>query len=779
MDRRNSEFVPGRRGSGLRRVVMVAGLLSAAGLASAQPVRYDGHRAVRAQVRSAADLKTVLALTDDVWSHRTGMGGPLDVRMSPEQLARLASTGIPFSILQDNIQAQIDREAEQIRRGGGNADGPGWFGTYHDLDAVRTYCQDLAAQYPAMATYQVAGQSLLHKDIFALRVTGPGDSSGRVQILLNGGQHAREWVSVSTVMYIADQLLSRYGSDAGVTAILNNIEFLFVPVVNPDGYDYTWTVDRLWRKNRRDVGAGCFGVDTNRNWGYQWGGQGAGTAACNDTYRGASAFSEPETQVLRDYTIANPRIRTAVDFHSYSQLIMSPWGYTSALPAQPDASFFDALTSSMRNAVTGTLGVPYTAGPVYTTIYPASGIAVDWWYGARSVYGLTIELRDTGAQGFTLSPDFIVPVGDENLQGVLALADYFMPVRFSLPSPVPAPLTPGVATPIHVSISAGNGGSIAAGSELIWTRIGTSGGFTSAPLTAVGGSLYEGVLPATSCGSPIQFYFEAASGSGVDLRYPPGTAVLTATPYQQAPVFTDDMEIDRGWTVVNDASLTSGAWERVPPVPSFNLNNDMAAPDQDASATGVLCYVTQNGAPNGAAGLTDVDGGPTWLVSPVLDLSGAASALVTYSRWCYSANGSTDVLTTEVSSDDGATWRRVDQTGTTPGWQTARFLLPASMIPTATMRVRFGIADEPNDSLTEAGIDEVTAYALTCPAAPCYANCDGSSVPPILNANDFQCFLNSFAAGDAYANCDGSSVEPTLNANDFQCFLNLFAGGCP
>jgi murein tripeptide amidase MpaA len=730
------------------------------------------------QIRTAADLKAVLALTDDVWSHRVGVGGPLDARVSPGQYARLVASGIPSTVLIENIQALVDREGAQIAAVGG-ADGPGWFSTYHSYDEVRGYAQNMAVANPWLVTSDSAGTSLLGKDMFALRITGPGSTATRPQILINACQHAREWISVSTAMYLADQLVARYSTDPQIKNLVDNIEFLFVPITNPDGYDYTWTTNRLWRKNLRDNGNGCLGVDNNRNWGYQWGGQGASTNPCNDIYRGPSGFSEPETQALRDYTIANPRICAAIDFHSYSQLVMSPWGYSNTIIPPPDGPLFTTLTTTMQSAISGTYGVAYGAGPVYVTIYPASGVTVDWWYGVQHLYGLTIELRDTGNYGFMLPADQIVPVGQENLAGLRSLADFFMPVRFSMPSPIPEPLVPGATTPVQVSISAGNGGSIAPGSQLIYTRIGTSGAFASAPLTLVGGTTYQGLLPAAPCGTPVQFYFEAAASGGPTLQYPGASAPLSSTPYQQSVVFYDDMEIDRGWTVQNDPSLTEGWWERVVPVPSHDLNGELAAPDQDASSLpGGMCWVTENGQPGAAAGLSDVDGGPTMLISPVFDLSGAQQMMATYARWCYSAYGMTDELLTQVSNDGGLTWVQVDHTGTTHGWQMARFLLPPGMTPTSAMQIRFSIADNPDDSLTEGGIDEVTVYALTCPVPPCYANCDGSTVPPVLTANDFQCFLNRFAAGDSYANCDGSSVPPVLNANDFACFLNQFAAGC-
>src|SRR4029453_7368841 len=122
-------------------------------------------------------------------------------------------------------------------------------------------------------------------------------------VMFIGTQHAREWISPMTVMYIADRLLAGYASDPNIKALLDNVEFVLVPVVNADGYVYTWSTDRYWRKNRRDnAGTEGDGGDTNRNWGYKWGLDiGSSADPCSEVYRGTAAFSEPEPLVIANY----------------------------------------------------------------------------------------------------------------------------------------------------------------------------------------------------------------------------------------------------------------------------------------------------------------------------------------------------------------------------------------------------------------------------------------------------------------------------------------------
>jgi carboxypeptidase A4 len=388
--------------------------------------RYDGHRVVRVSIPGVREMRTALALTEDVWSERVMPGGSMDMRMTLEQLGALAASGLRYTVMIQDVQALIDAEIAQVQAAR-QMDDPGWYTTYHTYDEIRAYVQTLAAAYPELASYVNLGNSIQGRELFALKVTGPGSQAGRPAAVFNGCQHAREWITPPTVVYIGEQLLTRYASDAHTRFIVDNSVTYLIPIVNPDGYVYTWTNNRLWRKNRRTPpnGSTCFGVDTNRNWGYQWGGEGASTNPCNDTYRGASAMSEPEVQRLRDFAIARPEIRVHLDFHSYSQLVMSPWGYTGTLP--PDAAFFQSMDEQMAAAILGVHGKVYEPGPIYTTIYPASGTSVDWFYGARGIKSFTIEERDTGQFGFLLPADQITPTAEENFAAIMVLLDWMTP----------------------------------------------------------------------------------------------------------------------------------------------------------------------------------------------------------------------------------------------------------------------------------------------------------------------------------------------------------------
>ena len=229
--------------------------------------------------------------------------------------------------------------------------------------------------------------------------------------------------------YIADSLLRGYGTDEDITVLLDAFDVIVCPIINVDGFDYTWADDgdRMWRKTRSvNSGSSCVGTDPCRNFDYEWAGEGASPVPCSDTYYGPSAASEPEVQAVQDYVCGhNDSIVLYINFHSYSQLWLSPWGYTSDLPT--DYTLQNDGSAAAVAALEAVHGTKYEYGATSDTIYPASGIASDYAYGECGIkYSYTVELRDTGRYGFLLPPEEIIPTGEETLAGVMALAKFIL-----------------------------------------------------------------------------------------------------------------------------------------------------------------------------------------------------------------------------------------------------------------------------------------------------------------------------------------------------------------
>lgn len=223
------------------------------------------------------------------------------------------------------------------------------------------------------------------------------------------------------VEYAAYQLLT--ATDATTKAFKEKYDFYIIPIVNPDGFAYSQSTDRMWRKNRQTTpSASCVGRDINRNWPNHWNQRGgASTSPCAEDYKGPSAGDGTETKVLKahlDSLAQGKGVQLYMDIHSYSQLWMYPYGYTCS-GVIPESAKYDSLSQGAVAAIQAVHGTEFTAGPICTTIYQVSGDSVDYAYeNAKAAYALTVELRDTGDYGFVLPPEQIKPSGEEMWAGL-------------------------------------------------------------------------------------------------------------------------------------------------------------------------------------------------------------------------------------------------------------------------------------------------------------------------------------------------------------------------
>lgn len=742
----------------------VAGLLalltvSTSAFAAEPPDFHDGESVVRAEIRSARDVRTLLVLSKDALTHRLDYG-PADFIFDAKGLEALKKTGIPFEVrvadLGPLLRADFDARMNQ---GDGGVAGGDFFAAFRTIDEIYAKLDAWVAQRPDMVTPFTIGTSLEGRPIRGIRITkAPAGSPG---VLFNATQHAREWGATTASLYIANQLVNGYGADSRVTALLDRAWIDVIPVVNPDGYVYTWTTNRLWRKNRRNNGDGTFGVDLNRNWAFQWGGGGASTITSDETYRGPSAFSEPESAAMRDYFIANTALAGHIDFHSYSQLVLSPWGYTTALAPNNDA--FLALGGEMKDAIRRTNGVNYTAGPIASTLYIASGSSVDHAYGAHGVPSYTIEVRDTGSYGFVMPVTEIMPNATENFAAAMELADATVDgavIRFA--SGAPASVQFDAPAPIVAEVRAIRGSITTNGVKLNW-RVGAAGSFTQTTMTAGANGLYSAAFGAVPCGATVQWFVTAQSSVGIG-RWPhtPNTfASTTAT--STSVTFEDTFETNTGWTVgATGDNATSGLWTRVDPV------GTVAQPENDSTDAGALCWVTGQGVVGGAVGAADIDGGTTTLVSPLLNASDADS-LVSYRRWYSNNTGSApnaDSMPVQISGDGGTTWVLLeDVTENANVWVEKTFRVADFVTPSANVRLRFLARDLATGSVVEAGVDYVRVLTAGCPTRP--EDLDGNGV---VDSGDLAVLLNNWGnPGLGDINGDG-----TVDSGDLAAVLNAW-----
>jgi hypothetical protein len=378
----------------------------------------DGTCVVRVTMRDARDVMLMSQLSGDCWSHQADEAGRMDWRVRREDLRELDALGLAYEMFIPDVEAIAAEERARLEAPFGERD---WFDDFKPYAEVSAFADSLVQARPDIVRREAIGQSFEGREIFALRLTSPeggGFEGGKPVILLNSLQHAREWVSVMATMYLVNRLATEWAPGSADADILNRYEVVLVPMVNPDGYVYTWTTDRFWRKTRRPNGNGAFGIDPNRNWGYEWGrNNGSSPDPRSDIYRGTAPFSEPETQAMRDLAARlGARAVLYWDVHTYGRLILWPWGYTSA---RPEAVGLYQRWDPGLSQVMQTGGQTYRAGQGNQTLYATSGAAKDSMYGSRDALSWTIELTNTG---FTAPPGEIRISGEEVYRGVAWMA---------------------------------------------------------------------------------------------------------------------------------------------------------------------------------------------------------------------------------------------------------------------------------------------------------------------------------------------------------------------
>ena len=383
------------------------------------PLAADGEALVRVQTPTPEHRQWVTDLGLDVWTE-VPTGPWLDVRLRAGERALLDQTGLDYAVRVPDLGARV-RE-ERLRLDGpvvhGGPAPTDFFADYAPLDAIDDHLASLVPLRPDLVTALEPGQSLEGHPLQALQITAaPAEAPA---VLLDSGQHAREWIAIASTVCVADRLV-READTPRVAAVLDEVRIVVLPIVNPDGYAHTWDGDRFWRKNRRPPD----GVDLNRNFPVAFGGPGASNNPEAGNFHGDAPFSEPEALAVRDLAESLDPLLALIDVHAYGQLVLYPWGF------QPDPAPADAVlepaAQSLRDGLAAPWNTDYVAIPG-AELYPAAGNIMDWAYGELGVYAYGLEMRPgpdaEHPDGFILPPEDIIPVCDELFEGVLAVAEH-------------------------------------------------------------------------------------------------------------------------------------------------------------------------------------------------------------------------------------------------------------------------------------------------------------------------------------------------------------------
>lgn len=277
---------------------------------------------------------------------------------------------------------------------------------YHNYAETNAEIDQRLAAYPSIMSKRVIGKSYQGRDIVAIKVSdNVATDENEPEVLLTFHQHAREHLTVEMALYLLRELGAGYGSDSRVTNMVNGREIWIVPDLNPDGgeYDIATGSYRSWRKNRQpNSGSSYVGTDLNRNWNYKWGCCGGSSGSTSsETYRGASAESAPEVKVVADFVRSRvvggkQQITAGIDFHTYSELVLWPFGYTTADTATgmttDDAAAFKAVGQKMAASNGYT---PEQSSDLYIT----DGSIDDYLWGSQKIFDYTFEMYPTSSSG--------------------------------------------------------------------------------------------------------------------------------------------------------------------------------------------------------------------------------------------------------------------------------------------------------------------------------------------------------------------------------------------
>ncbi|MGW4520624.1 M14 family metallopeptidase [Amycolatopsis sp. NPDC004378] len=381
-------------------------MLATGGQAAAQP---SGPQVYEVIGTGTAQQRTDVATTGADILDSTN--GTTTVIANPGEAAQLRALGFGVKALGAVNRPQGTAAVEDF---------PAGYTGYHTYAETQTELQKTVANYPTLTKLGSAGTSYEGRALSLIKISdNAATDENEPEVLFTCNQHAREHLTTEMCLHIVQRLTSGYATDPAIKRLVDSTEIWVIPSVNPDGseYDISGGTFHSWRKNRQGPG-----TDTNRNWGYKWGCCGGSSGSTSsETYRGTAAFSAPETRAVSNWVNSRvvggvQQIKTHIDFHTYSELVLWPFGYTYADTAP-------GLTAAEAQKFQ-TLGRQMAATNGYTPeqssdLYITDGSVNDWMWATHKIWSFTFEMYPKGSNpGFYPRDTQIVPQTTRNDQAV-------------------------------------------------------------------------------------------------------------------------------------------------------------------------------------------------------------------------------------------------------------------------------------------------------------------------------------------------------------------------
>jgi hypothetical protein len=757
-------------------------LLFAAGAAFAVS-EDEPYQKIQVTFSSPSAMKDLLA-NPNIQLMDRGEGNEVTVLSRPSVTADLIAKGFRVLVIQPDLEAYYSA------RQGAALD----YGVWHTYQETVDEMNLLHSQYPNLTTAPISlGTSHEGRAIWAMKISdNPNVQENEPEVLYDGMTHAREIMTVEVILYFMRYLCENYGTDSVCKFLVDNRQTWFVPLLNVDGFAYNELTNPngggMWRKNRRPPTSGCYGVDNNRNYTYQWVGTGSSTNPCDETYRGPSAGSEPENQAIMAFVNAHHFI-THNSWHSVAGLELIPWSYTTTHTSD------DALFRQIGNEMASENG--YSVGQAPELLYVVNGGMTDWMYGATTehpkIYSFSTEVGGSDFWPQQSERDGLIA---ENLHSIIYTT-----------------MIAGPAVNVtNLAISGGDGnGRIDPGETLDLLATVRNDGVLSdltgltvrlrsddPYITMLDASNAVGTLGAgqswTNTADPFNIRCEASCPAGRQVTF---TVVADAAGgiHMEAPfvftvgqlpvVYSQTFETTNDWVQDGTHTAVTGAFVCDDPVatPAYQPGDDTTP------APGVKCLYTATN-PGGVEGTDDVDSGIAATHSPDLNLSTLANARLSLNYFFGQRDAGDDAtgdfFKIDVSSNAGGNWVNLLQIGDVTRLGTwANLTVNLGDYITLTNQVRFRVqcADAaPANDICEGGIDDVYIYnagspnlapsAPTALAPPDQGNVASNVTLVVGNATDpesdpltygFRVY-SDFDMTNLVASADGIAQGPTTTS---------------
>ncbi|KAM9308046.1 carboxypeptidase A6 [Gastrophryne carolinensis] len=333
-------------------------------------------------------------------------------------LTYLRQANLDYRILVNNVQKVIEMQSATAKRKRRSLSKYS-YETFNSWEEIEQWMQHMNRTYPKLVHMFSIGTSYEGRPLYVLRLgrDPPSKKFVKREVWMDCGIHAREWIAPAFCQWFVKEAINTYKSDRAMRKILDLLYVYVMPVLNPDGYHYSWTYDRFWRKTRSKRRFNCYGVDANRNFNVNFCKEGSSHNPCDNTYCGPHSESEPEVKAVSQFIYKRRKlIKIYIAIHAYAQMILYPYSYQ--YDAIPNFKCVDAAAHKAMQAINSAYGVRYTYGPASTTIYLSSGSAIDWAYNHGIHYSFAFELRDRGYYGFMLPEGLIKPTCIETMLAV-------------------------------------------------------------------------------------------------------------------------------------------------------------------------------------------------------------------------------------------------------------------------------------------------------------------------------------------------------------------------